>query len=142
MTNVPIIGEKSDKPANEDGVIFDEELQVFELTPVAGDAYKVLVIGRKDDRGDYPVLTMEFKGRDGKNNSISLWRDELTAITFALSRQDQQSKLLNAKFREYKEVPVRLVIEAKRDVKKGDMIVAWRKERVPIDFNYTHEKGI
>ena len=64
----------------------------------------------------------------------------MAAITFSLAREDQQSKLLNSRFREYKEVPIRLVTIATKDIKKGDPVVIFRKEKVPIDFEYTNFK--
>lgn len=128
MNETPIIGENNKK---ENGVIFDDDRPTFKLTSLTSDVSNIFIYSKKDEKGDYPALFIEI---DGKKAVV--WRDEMTAATFALSRQDQQYKLLDARFREYKEVPVRLIIQTTKDLKKGDYVVAWRKERVPIDFNY------
>ena len=119
------------------GSLFDESVQAFEIRDWVTDKV-VSIVAKKDEHNDYPALVFEVDDR-GRRTKLTLGRDELAAITFCLARQDQQSKLLDARYREYKEVPVRLVAIASRDIKKGSPIVMWRKERVPIDFEYTHE---
>lgn len=113
------------------------DVEGFRLTRADDPTKTVDILARRDDKGDYPVLQLEFQEDDGTVKKLFLKRDEISAITFALSREDQQSKLLASKFRQYKEVPVRLVVQATKDIKKGEYVVVWRKERVPLDFNYT-----
>lgn len=137
MSNVPIIGQQKSK--EEDGTLFDESSQEFMLENLMGHGH-VEVVAQKDEQGDYPVVKFLYEN-GGKTMKFALSRDQLAAITFALARQDQQSKLLNAKFREYKEVPVRLIIKAQKDIKAGELVVVWRKERVPVEFDYTYEKS-
>lgn len=115
--------------------ILDENMQGFQLTNQM-DNGSVEILAERDENGDYPILMFNYQ-IEGVSHKFALQRDELAAITFALARQDQQSKLLTLRFREYKEVPVKLVIEAKKDIKKGDLVICWRKERVPLDFNYS-----
>ena len=114
-----------------------DNVEGFRLQRRDDSTREVEITARKDENGDYPIVQFEVLNPDGEPTIFALGRDEVAAIMFALSREDQQSKLLGARFREYKEVPVRLVIEATRDIKKGDFVVAWRKERVPLDINYT-----
>ena len=141
MANQADVGQSNDfDEKKENGTVLDNSMQVFGVDSLAGDATHVEIVAKIDEKGDYPVLQFYFKDKEGKEKKFAVWRDEMAAITFALARQDQQSHLLNERFRNYKEVPVRLVIEAKQDIKKGDMVVAWRKERVPVDFDYTYEK--
>jgi hypothetical protein len=114
-----------------------ENVEGFRLVRVDDQTKSVDIYSKKDENGDYPAMFFELTGDNGELVRFALKKEEMSAITFALTKADDQYKLLNAKFREYKEVPVRLIIEAKKDIKKGDFVVAWRKERVPIDFNYS-----
>lgn len=116
-----------------DGAIFDDNIQAFRL------ATGLEVIAKKDDKGDYPMLMFVHKDDEGKEHQFMASRDEMAAITFSLARQDQQHKLLTAKFREYKETLVRVVVQATKDIKKGDFVVIWRKEKVPVDQSYTKD---
>ena len=119
----------------EDGTLLDDKLQSFQVSSMMGNGV-VEILAEKDEQGDYPVLIFYFK--DGERDvRFAVKRDELAAITFALARQDQQHKLLDARFQQYKEVPVRLIVQTTKDLKKGDYVVVWRKERVPMDYNYT-----
>mgnify|MGYP001584234148 CR=1 FL=1 len=120
----------------ENGTIMDENSQEFQLSNVMANGV-VEALAEKDESGDYPILQFSFVGTDGVPVRFALKRDELAAISFALARQDQQSKLLSLRLKEYKEVPVRLTILAQKDIKKGDYVVCWRKERVPQEYNYT-----
>lgn len=113
------------------GTILQDDFQAFRLPG------GIEVVSRKDKNGDYTTLRFIFKDKAGVEQELLIPRDEMAAITFALARQDQQSKLLNARFRQYKEVPVRLVIRALTDIKKDQFVVCYRKERVPIDDEYT-----
>lgn len=126
-----LIGQKQKEEELQDGTIFDDDIQAFRT------GSGIEVVARKDDKGDYPTLVFVTKDAEGKEHQFSVSRDEMAAITFALSRQDQQHKLLTARFREYKEVPVRIVVQTTKDIKKGDFVVIWRKEKVPLDFNYS-----
>ena len=111
-----------------------EDVEMFRLGRQEGGGF-VDIQALKDEKGDYPVLRFIFK-EDGKERTMILKRDDLSAVTFAVSRQDQQHKLLNARFRKYREKKVRLAIMANKDIKKGEMMIVFRKERVPIDFEY------
>ena len=123
----------------EDGTLLDDSIQGFQMNNVQGTG-QVEIISEKDENGDYPVLQFLFK--DGDNETkFALKRDEMAAITFALARQDQQHKLLDQRFLHYKERKVRLAILATKDVKAGDYIICWRKERVPQDYDYTAQVG-
>lgn len=124
---------KSDLKDIETGTVLDEDFQAFRL------ATGMEVISKKDENGDYSKLMFRVKDKDGNDLDFFASRDEMAAVTFALARQDQQAKLLNSNFRKYKEVPVRLVIRALKDIKAGDFVVTYRKERVPVDeFNYEY----
>ena len=129
MSNLPEIGKV--KQSSEDGTLLEGE-QGFRLKDVLSSGV-IDIMTQADKQGDYPVLFFLQNGV----KKFALWRDELAAITFALSRQDEQSKLIDARFREYKEVPVRLVTVATKDIKKGEPVVIWRKEKVPVEFQYT-----
>jgi hypothetical protein len=119
-----------------------EDVEGFRLVRIDDSTKSVDVSSRKDKNGDYTSIFFELGsececGQDTKSVQFALNRDDLSAITFALSREDQQSKLMNMQFRKYKEVPVRMVVQATKDIKKGDMVIVWRKEKVPLDFEYT-----
>ena len=116
--------------------LLDDNVQGFKLNNLLGNG-SVEVLAEKDEKGDYPVIMFNYTDAEGKEVQFALPRDEMAAITFILARQDQQDKLLQHRFLTYKEVPVRLMIEAKKDIKKGDFVVCWRKERVPQDYEYT-----
>lgn len=116
--------------------LLDDKVQGFQLTNPMGNG-SIEVLAEQDANKDYPVLLFNFIDTAGVSTKFALQRDELAAVTFALARQDQQHKLLDMKTREYVERPVRLMIEAKKDIKKGDFVVCWRKERVPAQLNYT-----
>lgn len=118
-----------------EGTLLDDSIQGFQLTNPMGNG-SIEVLATKDEKGDYPVMSFCFQNGE-QTVKFALKRDELAAITFALARQDQQSKLLDTHFKEYVERPVRLMIEAKKDIKKGDFVVCWRKERVPKGYEYT-----
>lgn len=119
-----------------DNTLLDDKVQGFQLTNPMGNG-SIEVLAEQDANKDYPVLLFNFVDTIGVSTKFALQRDELAAITFALARQDQQHKLLDMKTREYVERPVRLMIEAKNDIKKGDFVVCWRKERVPAEYSYT-----
>lgn len=128
----------SDKQEKEMPVL-DDSVVGFRLQQKDDTSKDVEIIAKKDQNGDYPVVTFNFMvGEEAQ--SFSLSRDELSAVVFSISREDQQSKLLDSRFREYKEVPVRLVVEAKKDIRKGEMVIVYRKEKVPIEFEYNREK--
>lgn len=121
--------------------VFDDNEQVFQLkTKFGSSASSVDISAKKDEQGDYPLLVMHFTDKHG-SKELALDRDELAAICFALSRDDQQAFLLNQRFRTYKEKMVRLVVTADRDIKKGQPLIVFRRERVPIDDEYTYEKS-
>ena len=116
--------------------LLDDNVQGFKLNNLLGNG-SVEMLAEKDEKGDYPVIMFNFTDSEGKEVQFALPRDEMAAITFILARQDQQDKLLQKRFQTYKEVPVRLVIQTQKDLKKGDFVVCWRKERVPQNYEYT-----
>lgn len=135
------MSENKPKYDKDDLSLLSENVEGFMLPRLDDTSKDVQVVAHKDKDGDYPVLQFHFEDSTGEKMSIALDRDQLSAITFALSRQDQQSKLLTGRFRQYKEVPVRLVVRASKDIKKDELVIIWRKEKVPLDFEYTYEKG-
>ena len=126
-------GEKQELGAK---TLLDDNVQGFKLNNLLGNG-SVEMLAEKDEKGDYPVIMFNFTDSEGKEVQFALPRDEMAAITFILARQDQQDKLLQKRFQTYKEVPVRLVIQTQKDLKKGDFVVCWRKERVPQNYEYT-----
>ena len=116
--------------------LLDDNVQGFKLNNLLGNG-SVEILAEKDEKGDYPALMFNYTDAEGKEVQFALPRDEMAAITFILARQDQQDKLLQKRFQTYKEVPVRLVVQTQKDLKKGDYVVVWRKERVPQDYEYT-----
>ena len=116
--------------------LLDDNVQGFKLNNLMGSG-NVEVLAEKDEKGDYPTLLFNYTDGEGKEVHFALPRDEMAAITFVLARQDQQDKLLHKRFQQYKEVPVRLMVQTTKDIKKGDFVVCWRKERVPMDYEYT-----
>lgn len=122
--------QKTEAKDLENGAIFNDAFQAFRLST------GVEVIAKKDSNGDYPTMMFLSKDKDGVEHEFYASRDEMAAITFALARQDQQHKLLDARFRQYVEKKVPLIIQATKDIKKGESICVIRKERVPIDSNY------
>ncbi len=133
MSDLPTLGQTSITAQEKANTTLDEAVEMFQLESVYGTKSAVTLLAKKDEKGDYPVIEFVVDGK-----KFGLWRDELAAVTFACARADQQSKLIQAKFRTYKEVPVRLVIAATKDIKKGELVVAWRKERVPIENEYSN----
>ena len=120
-----------------DNTLLGDKVQGFQLTNPMGNG-SVEVLAEQDTNKDYPVLLFNLVDTAGVSTKFALQRDEIAAITFALARQDQQHKLLDVRMKEYKEVLVRLMIQTNKDIKAGDYVVCWRKERVPVQHNYTH----
>ena len=116
--------------------LLDDNVQGFKLSNLMGGG-NVEVLAEKDEKGDYPTLLFNYTDAEGKEVRFALPRDEMAAITFVLARQDQQDKLLHKRFQQYKEVLVRLLVQTTKDIKKGDFVVCWRKERVPMDYDYS-----
>lgn len=129
MSENPIIGQK--KPVDENKPVLEEDYQAFQVRDLSNPRGVEIVV-EKDKEGNYPVM-MFLVGKE----KFYVKTDELAAITFAISRQDQQHKLLDSRFREYVEKPVRLVTIATKDIKKGDPVIIWRREKVPVEFAYT-----
>src|SRR3990167_6551572 len=114
-----------------------EDVEGFRLIRADDSTKSVDVSSRKDKNGDYTTIFFELNDLNNENPiQFAINRDDLAAITFALSRQDQQSKLLSANFRKYKEVPVRMVVKATKDIKKDEMLIVWRREKVPLDYEF------
>lgn len=132
MSDIIIGQEKKELKDLENGTLLDDDFQAFRL------ASGLEVIAKKDENGDYPMMMLRWTDAEGVEHDLKASRDEMAAITFALAREDQKSKLLTAQFRKYKEVPVRLVIRALKDIKKDELVITYRKERVPIDFDYDY----
>lgn len=122
--------------------LIDENVEGFLLKRVDDQSKSVEIVAHKDANGDFPVIQLHFEDNNGEKMMLALERDELAAVTFALARQDQQARLLSQRFRQYKEVPVKLVVRATRDIKKDDYVIVYRKEKVPLEFEYSYEKPL
>ena len=91
----------TDEMIKEKNTIFDDNLVGFQMQRLDDKSKDIQVIARKDENGDYPVMIFSFVNKNGENESFVVGKDEMAAITFSLAREDQQSKLLNSRFREY-----------------------------------------
>lgn len=118
--------------------VLDDSIEGFRIQRVDDKSKDLEIIAKKDKNGDFPIMSFSVLDNNNEQLTFAIDRDEMAAITFALSRQDQQSKLLDARFREYGEKMVRLVVIANKDIKKGEPVVIYRKEKVPIDATFAN----